>query len=473
MKEKLDFSLPEKKQRSNVVNWVLIVLLLALIGLTSANLFLTPRGLRETPEVAGSTSSPEQIKQLASKLAQRNLYLRAAKVWKDYLAAGKLADNERARILFQIGTLLQKGNLYDEAIEYFYRSEGAAQLTDLEPQISAHIKDCFEKLGKFSAMRYELMDRTNLTSAPPAGAKIVAEIGAEKMTEADLDGLIENDIEDQLEPMAPFMTPEQFSEQKKKMLEQYKNPKAKLQYLQGWLAQEVLYRQALEEDLEQDPDAKKLIDHLTRSALSQLVMNRELASKINITESDVQTYYTANKDKFIEPPKAQISHILLDNEKQAKELIDRLKAGEDFGELAKQFSKDESTKEKGGKIETEVQKDSYIPGIGTDEELNKKIFAVKAPKVLDEPFKTDKGWEIVKVDTITPERQKTLDEVREQVISMLANQKRQDVQSSYLKQMMDKYNVIIHTSAIGGADQAETKENSTPPSGVPGTAQQK
>ena len=76
MKEKLDFSLPEKKQRSNVVNWVLIVLLLALIGLTSANLFLTPRGLRETPEVAGSTSSPEQIKQLASKLAQRNLYLR-------------------------------------------------------------------------------------------------------------------------------------------------------------------------------------------------------------------------------------------------------------------------------------------------------------------------------------------------------------------------------------------------------------
>ena len=459
MKEKLDFSLPEKKQRSSFVNWILIVLLLVLIGLTAANLFLSPRDLRQTPEVAGSTSSPEQIKQLASKLAQRNLYLRAAKVWEDYLAAGKLTDNERARILFQIGTLLQKGNLYDEAIEYFYRSEGAAQLKELEPQINSHIKDCFEKLGNFSAMRYELMDRTNLTSSPPAGSKIVAEIGAEKMTEADLDALIENDVEDQLEPMSPFMTPEQFAEQKKKMLEEYKSPKAKLQYLQGWLAQEVLYRQALEEDLQQDPDAKKLIDHLTRSALSQLVMNRELASKINITETDVQTYYTANKDKFTEPPKAKISHILLDNEQQANELLGRIKAGEDFGELAKQFSKDESTKEKGGTIETEVQKDSYVPGIGSYEELNKKIFAVKAPKVLDEPFKTDKGWEIVKVDTITPARQKTLDEVRQQVISMLANQKRQDVQSSFLKQMMDKYNVVIHTSAITGSGQTETKEN--------------
>jgi tetratricopeptide (TPR) repeat protein len=459
MKEKLAFSLPEKKQRSNAVNWILIVLLLILIGLTAANLFYIPRSFRQTPEIAGSTSSPEQIKQLASKLAQRNLYVRAATVWKDYLAAGKLTDNERATILFQIGTLLEKGNLYDEAIEYFYRSEGAMQLKELEPQISAHIKDCFEKLGKFSAMRYELMDRTSLTSSTPAGSKIIAEIGAEKMTEADLDALIEKDVEDQLEPMAPFMTPEQFAEQKKKMLDEYKNPQAKLQYLQGWLAQEVLYRQALEDDLEQNPDAKKLIDHLTRSALSQLVMNRELASKINITETDVQTYYTANKDKFIEPAKAKISHILLDNEKQANELLGRIKNGEDFGELAKQFSKDESTKEKGGTIETEVQKDSYVPGIGSYEELNKKIFAVKAPKVLDEPFKTDKDWEIVKVDTISSERQKTFDEARQQVISMIANQKRQDVQSSFLKQMMDKYNVVIHTSVITGSGQTETKEN--------------
>jgi peptidyl-prolyl cis-trans isomerase C len=189
-------------------------------------------------------------------------------------------------------------------------------------------------------------------------------------------------------------------------------------------------------------------------------MNKELASKINITETDVQTYYTANKDKFIEPAKAKISHMLIKDQQQANELIGRIKGGEDFGELAKQFSKDESTKEKAGKVETEVQKDSYIPGIGTNEELNKKIFAVEAPKVLDEPFKTEKGWEIVKVETLTPERQKTLDEVSQQVISMLANQKRHDVQSSYIEQMMDKHNVIIHTSAISDAGRTETKETS-------------
>ena len=464
MEGKLDFSLPEKKRKNGITNLIIIVLLLILIGLSASNMTLRPATDNQGPNGTNYSLSAEQTKQLAGKLAQRNLHIRAANLWKDYLVTGKLTDAQRAKTLFQIGTLLEKANLYDQAIEYFYRGEIVAELGELKPQINAHIRNCFEKLGKFSALRYELMDRTSLKSAPAAGAKIVAEIGAEKITEADLDALIESDIENRLESTVPFMTPEQFGEQKKKMLEQYKNPQAKQQYLQAWLAQEVLYRQALQEELTEKPEAKNLIDQLTRGALSQLLMNRELASKINITETDVQTYYTANKDKFIEPARAKISHILLEDQQQASELIGRIKSGEDFGELAKQFSKDESTKEKAGKIETEVQEGSHIPGIGAYEELNKKIFAVDALKVLDEPFKTEKGWEIVKVETITPQRQKTLDEVSQQVISMLANQKRQDVQSSYIEQMIDKYNVIIHTSAMSSAGRTESPEI---PAGAP------
>jgi len=233
MEEKLDFSLPEKKQRSTAANWILIVLVLILICLTAANLASKPAGHRQAPDVAGSSFSAEQTKKLATKLAQRNLHQRAAKVWEDYLAVGKPTDAERARTLFQIGTLLEKASLYDQAIEYFYRSEAVTELNELKPQISAHIKNCFEKLGSFSALRYELMDRTSLETVPAAGAKVVAEIGAEKITEADLDEAIESDIENQLEPMASFMTTAQLNEQKKKMLDQYKNPQAKHQYLQS------------------------------------------------------------------------------------------------------------------------------------------------------------------------------------------------------------------------------------------------
>jgi len=460
MEEKLDFSLPEKKPRSPAANWILIVLLLILIGLTAANLAFQPGDRGQTPDVAGVTFSPEQTKELAAKLAQRNLYTQAVAVWKEYLAVGQPTETERARTLFQIGTLFEKANLYDKAIEYFYRSELVAELDELKPQISAHIKDCFEKLGQFSALRYEMMDRTSLEAAPAAGAKVVAEIGAEKITQADLDSAIESDIENQLEPMAPFLTREQLNEQKKRMLDQYKNPQTKQQYLHTWIAQEVLYRQALKDGLAEKPEARQLIHQLTRSALSQLLMNNELASKINITETDLQTFYSANKDNYVEPAKATIRHILVDDGQQATELIGRIKDGEDFAELAKQFSKDEDTKQDGGKIDMEIPKGSHVPGIGAYEELNEKIFSVDPPKVLDEPFKTEKGFEIVKVETITPERQMPLDEVRQQVMSTLANQKRQDVQRDYIEQMMVQYNVIVHTSVLGGAQESESKEDS-------------
>jgi parvulin-like peptidyl-prolyl isomerase len=184
-------------------------------------------------------------------------------------------------------------------------------------------------------------------------------------------------------------------------------------------------------------------------------MNRELADKIHITETDLQTYYEANKGEYVEPAKAKISHILAEDEEQAGDLIKRIKDGEDFGELAKQFTKDEGTKEAGGKIDMEVTKGSYVPVVGESEELNEKIFAAEAPAVLDSPIKTEKGWEIVRLEEKTAERQKSFDEVRQQVMYSLTNQKRQDVQQEYIKQMMDKYNVIIHTSATAPAEPSE------------------
>ncbi len=455
MGEKLDFSLPEKKQGIAASSWIIIVLLLILTALTAANLVLRSAGPTKAGDAAGASLSSEQIKQLAGKLAQRNLHVRAAEVWREYLSGAELTEAERARTMFQIAALLKKAGLYDQAIEYYYRSEIAAEPEELRPQINAHIKECFENLGKFSALRYELIDRTSFDAAPAAGAKIVAEIGPEKITEADLDAVIESNIENQLEPMAPFMTAEQLNEQKKNMLERYKDPQARQQYLQGWLAQEVLYRQALQDKLPEKPEARKLIEQLTRGALSQLVMNTELASKINITETDIQTYYTANKSTFVDPSRATISHILVDDEDEAKELIGRIKEGGDFAELAKEVSKDDDTKEDGGKIGAEVQEGSPIPGIGAEAELNKRIFAAEAPKLLDQPFKTEKGWEIVKVETVTPERQKKLDEVRQQVLSMLTSQKSQDVQRDLIEQLMDKHKVIVHTSALSGAGENE------------------
>jgi hypothetical protein len=359
MDEKLNFSLPGKKQKTPLTPKLSFILILVLVVLTAVNL-LKPYYRKPLSENPASSLSKEKVRDLASRLADRDLYATAAKVWQDYLSFGGIPDTERAKALFQAGTLLEKAGMYEEAIEYYYRSEITDKLPELEQQLNSHIKDCFEKLGKFSALRYELMDRTSFKKTEEAGSNIVAEIGAEKISEADLDALIEKTIDNQLVPMTAFMTTEQLNEQKKKILEQYKSPSSKQDFLRAWLTQEVLYRQALEEGLSEQPKVKGIIEDLVRGALSRQLMNNELAGKVNITENDLQTYYQANRDKYMEPADAN--------------------------------------------------------------------------------------------DPNSTEQQKSFDEVREQVMTELVSQKSRDIQQQLIKNLMDKYDVIIHTSALAPTD---------------------
>ena len=461
MAEKLDFSLPQKKSRGSAAGVFTMLLLAALVILMVVDLVVTLSSRRGESAVATRGLSAEQVKDLASKLAQRNLYEQAAAAWQDYLVTAGLVGPERARIHFQIGVLLQKAGLYGQAIEHFYRSETAAKVSELGPQINAHVKECFENLGEFSALRYELMDRTSVNPSQSAGGRVVAEIGAEKITESQLDALIEENIENQLASMKAFMTPEQFNEQKKRALEQSRSPQAKQEFLQGWLAQEILYRQALQEELSSKPEVKRLMHELTRGALSQQLMNEQLASRIHITDTDVQTYYTANKGQYVEPERAKIRHIRVSDQERANAVLNGIQKGEDFAELAKQSSEDESTKAGGGLIQGDVVKGATITGIGDSNEINEAIFAANAPAVLEKPFKTDKGWEVIKVEEKHPQRQLSFDEVRQQVTMQLLRQKREDVQREYIREMMDKHGVIIHTSVLAPAQQGDP--NNVPP----------
>ncbi|MEN6577507.1 MAG: peptidyl-prolyl cis-trans isomerase [Phycisphaerales bacterium] len=462
MAEKLDFTLPEKKAKGSATGALTVLLLIVLVALAGANLYVSRSGPKPEPVAAGDLSA-EQTKELAGKLAQRGLYQQAATAWQDYLAATRLAGPEQARIRFQIGGLLEKAGLYADAIEHYYRSEALANVEELGPQINAHVKECFERLGKFSALRYELMDRTSVDPTQSSGGKVVAEIGSEKITESQLDALIEESIDDQLTPMRAFVTPEQLNEQKKKASEQLRNPQARQEFLQSWLAQEILYRQALDQQLGDKPDVKRFLHRLTRQALSRQMLDEQLASKIHITDTDVQTYYTANKDQYVEPAKAKISHILVADEQKAGELLKRIQEGGDFAAIAKESSQDQATKDSGGRIADDVHEGAYVPGIGDSNDINANIFAAEGAKMLDKLFKTDKGWEIVRVDERHPPRQKTFDEVRQQVMRELLGRKSEEVQRDYIKEMMDKHKVVVHTSVLSPAPQEPSKEASPKP----------
>jgi len=98
-----------------------------------------------------------------------------------------------------------------------------------------------------------------------------------------------------------------------------------------------------------------------------------------------------------------VAHIMIVKPKDAKpedlakakttidEIYQKLKQGEDFAGLAKQFSQDQSSAASGGKL------NRFSSGELSSEEFENRAFAMKTPGELSEPFESQFGWHIVKL----------------------------------------------------------------------------
>lgn len=459
MADKLDFSLPAPKARRSAANAVIIVLLLAVVAVGLVNLAGGKFGRDGGGQVIGAEGlTAKQIEELAGRLESRNLYAPAAEVWQEYLAAASMSGEGKARLLFRIGDLYLKADQAEKAIPYFYRSELVEKVSDLEPQIHAKLKESFEKAGQFSALRYEIKARTGSQGTPDESGTVVAEIGQDKITAAGLDGMLERQIDAQLSQYAALAGPEELKQQKQAMLGQIRNPQSKLQFLQGLLAQEALYREALARQIDADPQVKELLRDTNRRLLAQQLLDKEIADKVMVSDSDMQTYYQANKANYMTEKQARISHILVAEEQQAREVIERLNQGEEFAAVAREFSLDAATREAGGEIAAAVTEGRPISGIGKNDELIGTIFSGAAGKVLTEPVQTDKGWEVILVREVTGPQQKTFEQVSQEIRSTLTSQKRQEAQQRLIEPLLDKYNIILHRDAIMKETREEPKE---------------
>lgn len=127
-----------------------------------------------------------------------------------------------------------------------------------------------------------------------------------------------------------------------------------------------------------------------------------------VTEEEIKDFYDANKERLI---KYSLSQIMADNEEDAKKLYDKLEAGEDFAELAKNESSDTYSAANGGNM-GEVQA-STMP----KEFLN----AVSTTEIgsYSKVFKSDMGYHIVKVD----DKKDQLEDLRTEIEQTLKSQK--------------------------------------------------
>lgn len=180
-------------------------------------------------------------------------------------------------------------------------------------------------------------------------------------------------------------------------------------------------------------------------AMRKLVA-QEFAADIKITEEEMKTYYEEHPSEFKSPEKVKMGHIQVivgtdaNEEKHAaakkkiKEAWSRAKKGEDFAELAKEYSEGPSSA-KGGDLGW-VAKSNMLP------EFEKVAFSLK-PGQISEIFATKYGYHIIKVYEFKEASEISYDEAKPKIEAILKKQKLRPWVKEHLKNLVSKAKVEI------------------------------
>jgi len=250
-----------------------------------------------------------------------------------------------------------------------------------------------------------------------AGNKVVAEIGSEKITLGDIDIMIK-----------------QIPEQYQSMAEAHKD-----MFLDSVVNQRLLYAEASKLGFDKDPDVCKQIEDASKDIIIKEYLRKEVEDKTTVSDEDAKKYYDENIDKFKEPEKLQVSHILVDTEAEANDVLAKLKAGSDFAELAKEKSKCPS-KDKGGDL-------GYIGKGQTVPEFETAAFALQ-PGQVSGVVKSQFGYHIIKVTAKQPEKTIPFNDIKDQLKQMLLADKQKERFDSVLKELKEKNKVVIYKDVL-------------------------
>jgi len=229
------------------------------------------------------------------------------------------------------------------------------------------------------------------------------------------------------------------------------------------------YRAYLNETKVTDEDFRRII----AGELKGEWLQQELSRDLTVEVSDAQAFYDKEKANpnyaalFVEPERVRASHILINarrpqirgelqaratrdqaqldrltteemNKRRARatELLNQLKHGASFAELARRTSDDPATRERGGDLGW-FTRDTHTP------RFDEAAFALK-PGQLSAVIETEYGFHVIKAAEHQPQRTRRFDEVRAQIEQQLLTRKRAERLTAWLAERRRGASITIN-----------------------------
>jgi peptidyl-prolyl cis-trans isomerase C len=200
--------------------------------------------------------------------------------------------------------------------------------------------------------------------------------------------------------------------------------------------QDLSNQEAYEQALKQNNITEEELRDQLRDNLPVQKVQEKVAGNAEPTDEEIQKYYEQNKEaQFTTPEQRCVRHILFnkDQKQKAEDVKKQLEDGADFAKLAKEYSQDPGSAEKGGDLGC-LGKGETVPP------FEEAAFGAKEGEIVG-PFKTQFGYHILEVTDTKPKQTRPLSEVEPQIRSQLASEEQSKAFSKWLEEQKKQRDV--------------------------------
>lgn len=184
-------------------------------------------------------------------------------------------------------------------------------------------------------------------------------------------------------------------------------------------------------------------DYMKENLKKEMIATKYLQENSKVSEKEAKNYYNNNKNDFFQ---VRASHILIsnydesgkefsddkkkENKQLAEKLLKRALKGENFNDLALEYSDDSYNASDGGNL-------GYFSKGQMDENFEEAAFSLKANEIYPKVVETNYGYHVIKN---TGEKYSDFNDVKESLIETLSS----DKQSALLEDALEKYDVKVN-----------------------------
>lgn len=201
-------------------------------------------------------------------------------------------------------------------------------------------------------------------------------------------------------------------------------------FLNAFITSKLLEEEAKKSDVVNSKPFQEKLNTIKQQLVQQELIDSFI--RTNLTDQMIDNEYNILVSKMTGKSEVKVSHILVDDEAKAKEAKKKLNKGAKFANIVNDYSKDQSTKARGGTLGYVVE-GQLVP------EFETKAFSMKSGEISD-PVQTSFGWHIIKVE----DKRDVKIPSKEEAKPTLKNKLSQELAGKFIEELKKKMELKIN-----------------------------